>query len=81
MNFVYIVIENGTAYPKAYRSFDSAVADVKEKHAETIAEQLLEADGDSICSDLDVPENTLTGTTYLYVEKGINIYIHKLPVL
>jgi hypothetical protein len=27
-----------------------------------------------------VPEDTLTGKTYLYVEKGIHIYIYKLPI-
>lgn len=81
MNFVYIVVENGIPYPIAYNSFDTAVEVVKEKHAEAIAEELLEANGDPICSDLDAPENTDTGITHLYVEKGINIYIYKLAVL
>lgn len=81
MNFVYIVVENGVPYPIAYNSFETAVEVVKEKHAEAIAEELLNADGEDICSDLDAPENTVTGITHLYVEKGINIYIYKLLVV
>jgi len=81
MNAVYVIIENGDPYPIAYTSFDSAVAVVKAKHKEEIDRQLEEAQGYPICSDLDTPENKVTGTTYLYVEKGINIYIYKLPIL
>ena len=82
MNAVYVIIENGDPYPIAYGTFESAVAVVKAKHKETIDEQLKEANGEyDICSDLDVPEDKVTGKTYLYVEKGINIYIYKLPVL
>jgi hypothetical protein len=82
MNAFYVIIENGEPYPIAYGSFESAVAVVKAKHKETVDEQLREANGVyDICSDLDVPENKVTGKTYLYVEKGIHIYIYKLPVL
>ena len=49
-------------------------------HQETIDEQTREADGEPICSEIDVPENKL-GVTLLYVEKGINIYIYKLPII
>ena len=78
---VYVVVENGIPYPIAYTSFACAAAAAKEKHKETVEEQMREADGGTICSELDVPENTLTGKTYLYVEKGIHIYIHKLPIM
>lgn len=78
---VYIVVENGVPYPVAYPSFESAVAVAKEKHKETLEEQIREADGGSICSDLDVPENKLTGHTYLYVEKEIHIRIYRLPCM
>ena len=78
MNAVYVVIENGDPYPNVYTSFTSAVATVKVKYKE-VAEELSEEDG-SICSELDVPENA-SGKTYLYIEKGIHIYIFKLPVL
>lgn len=73
---VYVVIENGEPYPHVYASFALAVAKVKEKHAETVAEQ---EESDSLCSDLDAPEQS--DRTYLYVEKGIHIYIYKRTIL
>jgi hypothetical protein len=80
MNAVYVIIENGEPYNIVYLTFESAVAVVKAKHKETIDEEIKEAEGYPICSDLDVPENKVTGKTELYVEKGINIIIYKLPV-
>jgi hypothetical protein len=81
MSSVYIVIENGEPYEAAYVSFASAAAAVKEKHAEEIDEQIREAQGGPVCSDIDVPENVLAGKTYLYIEKGIHIYIYKLSII
>jgi hypothetical protein len=81
MSFVYVIIENGKPYPIAYKSFECASTVVKEKHKDTYMEQIREADGGSICTELDVPENILTNKTYLYIEKEIHIYIHKLPIL
>lgn len=75
---VYVVIENGNPYESVYTSFASAALAVKEKYAEEIDEQRRE-DG-AICSDIDVPED-ISGKTYLYVEKGIHIYIYKLPLV
>ena len=75
MNSVYIIIENGEPYQTVYRLFSSAVAAVKEKYAEIINKEIKEANGEPICSELDTPENTVSGKTYLYVEKGIHIYI------
>jgi hypothetical protein len=72
---VYVVIENGELYKHVYTSFDSAAAAVKEKYAEQIS------NGYPNCSEIDVPEDILTGNTYLYVEKGIHIYIYKLPIV
>jgi hypothetical protein len=80
MNVIYVVIENGNPYDSAYTTFASALLAVQETHKETIEEQLKEANGEPICSDIDVPEDT-TGKTYMYIEKGIHIYIHKLPFL
>ena len=80
MSSVYVVIENGEPYENVYTSFDSAVAAVKEKHTEEIAEQIRVSNGCHICSEIDVPEDILSGKTYLYVEKGIHIYIYKLPI-
>jgi len=82
MTAVYVIIENGDPYNVVYQTFESAVAVVKAKYKKTIDEQLKEADGQyDICSDLNTPEDKVTGKTYLYVEKGIHIYIYKLPVL
>ena len=77
MSSVYVVIENGEPYENVYTSYASAAAAVKKRHAEEIAEQIRQSDGYPICSEIDVPES-VTGTTYLYVEKGIHIYIYKL---
>jgi hypothetical protein len=81
VNAVYVIIENGEPYAVAYTSFAAAVAVVKAKWKDEIDYQRREQEGGPICSDLDTPENKLTGETYLYVEKGIHIRIHKLPVL
>ena len=78
MSSVYVVIENGDPYNSVYLSFASAAAAVKEKYAEEISEQIRESQGYPICSEVDVPEDVLTGKTYLYIEKGIHIYIYKL---
>ena len=81
MNYVYVVIENGDPYENVYVSYASAVAAVKEKYQETIDEQIREQGGGPICSEIDVLEDMLTGKTYLYVEKGIHIYIYKVPIV
>ena len=80
MSSVYVVIENGEPYENVYTSFASASEAVREKHAEEIAEQIEDSNDYPICSEIDVPEDILTGKTYLYVEKGIHIYIYKLPI-
>jgi predicted fused transcriptional regulator/phosphomethylpyrimidine kinase len=80
MSSVYVVIENGEPYANVYTSFASAKAAVNAKYAEEIAEQIRESEGYPICSKIDEPENISTGITYLYVEKGIQIYIYKLPI-
>lgn len=80
MSSVYVVIENGEPYKNVYKTFTSAAATVKEKYVEEIAEQIRDSNGYPICSKIDVPEDILTGNTYLYIEKGIHIYIYKLPI-
>jgi len=81
MESVYIVVENGDPYLVAYTTYDQAVAAVKLKHKETLDEDLkyVEEYGES-CHMVDVPEST-TRETYLYIEKGISIYIYKLPII
>ena len=74
---VYIVVENGIPYLMAFKSFASATAAVDAKYRETIEDQEKEADGEPICSDINMPEH-VSGITYLYIEKGINIIIYKL---
>ena len=81
MSSVYVVIENGEPYKNVYTSFTFAKAAVKEKHAEEIAEQIRVSNCYHICSKIDVQEDILSGNTYLYVEKGIHIYIYKLPIV
>ena len=80
MSSVYVVIENGEPYENVYTSFTSAAAAVKEKHEWEYVEQIRVSNDYPICSEIDVPEDILTGKTYLYVEKGIHIYIYKLPI-
>lgn len=85
MYSIYIIIENGEAYPTAYTKYESAVAAVKEKHKEYIEEQIKELayleDIESMLKDINVPENTSTGISQLYIEKGINIIIQKTPIV
>ena len=86
MSYVYIVIENsddepegGGIFPIAYKTFEEAKAAAIRKYKDEIARQTREIGDDSAIRDIDVPEST-TGFTRLYVEKDINIYIHRLPV-
>lgn len=79
MNSMYVVIENGDPYANLYTTYAAALAAVKEKYQETINEQLIEMGGYPICSNIDLPEDG-SDKVYLYVEKGIHIYIYRLPV-
>lgn len=77
--YVYIVVENGEPYPAAYTTYAKARAAVLTKHRETLDEQRQEFGAD-MASDVDVKENKQTNETILYIEKGINILIKRLPV-
>jgi hypothetical protein len=81
--YIYIVVENGEAYPAAYTTYTKAKAAVLAKHQETIDEQRQESleSGFDMVSDVDVKENKESNETLLYIEKGINILIKKIPVL
>lgn len=72
MEQIYIVIENGVAYPNAYFSYNLAVTAVKLKYDDW--------DENSI-NEIEVPENNSSGITELYIEKEIYITIYKLPIL
>jgi len=81
--YIYVVIENGDPYPLAYMNYTAAVDAVKLKHKEAIEEELKwlkENQQDIGCNEVDVPE-AKDGLSYLYIEKGIHIEIHKLPVV
>jgi hypothetical protein len=85
MAHVYVVIENGETYPAVYLRFDKAVHAVKEKHKEHIEWMINElkylGDIESMLADINKHEDTVKGITHLYIEKGINIEIHKLPIV
>jgi hypothetical protein len=83
MEYVYVVVDNGEAYPLAYKVYKDAVHAVKEKYKNYIEEQIKDI-GDlesieKILADINVHENPL-GKSFLYIEKGINIVIHKLTI-
>jgi hypothetical protein len=83
MQSVYVVVENGEAYPVAYTHYLRAVTAVKDKYKDIIEENVRIAEEYqcmSSCS-VDDPENIETGITYLYIEKEIHIYIYKLPII
>ena len=73
-NVYYVVIENGDPYEILFTSYEQAVATVKIRHREEI-----EGDEDEGVCEVNVAENP-SGKTYLYVEKGIHIYIHRFKV-
>ena len=82
MDPVYVVVENGEPYPVVYKTYAAAMAAVREKHKEEIEADLkwlAENWGHSV-NVLDTAENE-KGEMYLYIEKGISIYIYRLPVL
>jgi hypothetical protein len=84
MEYIYIVVENGEAYPTAYKTYKSAVESVKATHKEYLEERIKELyyldSIESTLADINVSENIETGISKLYIEKGIHIQIHKLPI-
>lgn len=84
MSSFYVINENGELYQQAYSKYSDAVAAVKMKHKTYLEEQIREVayleDIESVLKDINVPENTSTGISLLYIEKGINIIIQKMTV-
>ena len=82
METVYTVVENGDAYPLAFTTYKQAVNAVKAKHKERLNEdeRSNENQGEVSCNEIDVPE-AKERITRLYIEKGIHIEIHRLPVI
>jgi hypothetical protein len=71
--YAYIVVENGVPYLAAYTMYGDAAEAVLARHSAAIAD-------DAIMTDVSQPENPM-GVTYLYVEKGLHIYIYRLPLI
>jgi len=82
MEYIYFVVENGQAYRNAFKTYESAVKAVNDKHMEELERQIEEVPDlkEEILRDVNRSEDP-SGSTFLYVEKGINIYIHRLPVV
>jgi hypothetical protein len=82
METVYTVVENGDAYPLAFTTYKQAVDAVKRKHKETLDEDERSNEKERMqsCNEIDVPE-AKERITRLYIEKGIHIEIHRLPVI
>jgi hypothetical protein len=75
---IYVVVENGEPYLKVFRTYSEAIAAVKGRHAEALEEDLI-LSKEFCCSPIntvDSPE--AEGKTYLYIEKGIHIYVYRL---
>ena len=85
MAIVYVVVENGELYQILYRTYEAARSAVTTKY---IVELTLERDDVEEMDDpyygmvsvVDIDENE-SGTTQLYIEKGINIIIQRYNVI
>ena len=80
MSKVYVVVENGELYPVLYSSYESARKAVTTKYAAELREEWDEVkemnDPDFQMASVIVDESE-TGTTELYIEKGINIVVKR----
>ena len=82
MDYVYVIVENGDVYPNVYMTYAAAVKVVNDKHEDYLREQIEELPEykEQILGEVNPLENP-TGKTLLYIEKGIHIEIHKLPIV
>jgi len=84
MQSIYIIVENGEPYLNAYNTYKSAVCAVKERHKEYLEDQIKQLQAlyeiENLLSDINVPEDVEKNITNLYIEKGINIIIYKIPI-
>ena len=76
--FVYVVIENGEAYQNVYKTYESAVKAVNDRHKDELDRQIQEIPDykEQILGDVNPTEDP-SGKTYLYIEKEIHIHIWK----
>jgi hypothetical protein len=79
---IYVVLENGDLYPDLYHTYEAARDAVVTKYADVLEYQREECAGMPypMASKVDVDENTGTGTTHLYVERGISITIQRYKI-
>ena len=80
---VYVVLENGIVYPEAYSTYNLAFAAVQKKYPYEYEESKYEREhpeDSSPAHELYGVKEDKSGTTKLYIEKGINIVISKLSV-
>ena len=82
---VYVVVENGELYKHLYSNYESARKAVTTKYAAELRQEWEEVkemnDPDYQMTSLIVDENKdETGTTYIYIEKGIHIIIQRYNV-
>lgn len=92
MATVYVVLENGDLYPDLYSTYDAAREAVLEKYKECLDEERADFEewGREYYKSLDNPEDGMpskvniaeneSGTTQLYIEKGIHITIQRYNV-
>jgi len=86
MSFVYIVVENsddepagGGVYDTVFNTFEEAKAAVIAKFNDMLEYERSQArENGDLASEVNVDVSSGRYTT-LYVEKEINIYIHKIP--
>ena len=80
---VYVVVENGELYPVIYSSYESARKAVTTKYAAELRAEWEEVkemnDPDFQMASVIVDESE-TGRTELYIEKGINIVVQRYTV-
>jgi hypothetical protein len=80
--FVYVVIENGDPYSTVFTSYEKAANAVRNKHRQAIDEDIYWKDESGMHSvNILHADESPTGVTQMYVEKGIHIYIYRLPVV
>ena len=83
MSKVYVVVENGELYPVIYSIYVSARKAVTTKYAAQLREEWEEVkemnDPDFQMASVIVDESD-TGRTELYIEKGINIVVQRYNV-
>ena len=88
---VYVVLENGELYPNIYSTYELAREAVMTKYAEELRAEIEEFEewgrayyktdnpADAMASEVYIDENE-SGTTNLYIERGINITIQRYTV-